>query len=1251
MKALQASRFMLSPGKVAHSWPLLFALSFAAVPSQAAQVDSRTSRFDYDAASGLLVKEMVEPADSAACVVTHHERDSVGRIQSTTLRNCNGSASATAGGLPEAAAPVAGSDAAVLSRTTTFTFTPDGRFVATTSNPLGHTETTTYDATFGVGKTLTGPNGLVTEWAYDALGRKTLQKNADGTGVRWTYQYCSSIPGGTDTTCPTVAGATGAFTVTETPVLGPVNITAQTAGAAMGPYSKTYYDTLSRVIRLETQGSDAGMTSRLVYQDTEYNALGQAARKSRPYYQGDAPVWSSVVYDLLGRVISTTEVTGAGNATRTMDYNGLVTVSTDPLGVSTTEVRNVAGQIVTVTDGIGGTLTKAYDPQGNLVRTTDSMGNVTSIRYDSRGRRKELYEPNMGVWLYAYNAFGEMIRQTDAKAQVTTMTYDVLGRMLTKTEQSQNSTWTYDKYANNSVCTQGIGKLCEASVANGFNRKHAYDSLGRLASTTSTVGGAYVSSVSYNATTGRVNVQTYPGGMQVQHLYSSLGYPWKLVDLRTNVALWTSGPRDAEGRLQSYTYGNGIVTSNGYWPEGHVSTTMAGPGGGGGVQMLTHTYDLAGKLTQRVDLVSTVAASYGYDNLGRLLSESRSGGGVVPTQAIGWTYNSIGNMTTRTEGGVTNVYNYPGSGSGSQRPHAVASVSGLVSGLALPQYSYDANGNLTSGAGRTVTWTSFDKVQRIERGTAAVEFVYDADYERATERYWSAGTLLRTTVYLNPAAGAGLYFEEENGTAGLKRKHYISAGGVNVGMAVFNGTTWSMQYWHQDHLGSVSTVTNEAGAVVERLGYEPFGKRRQANGQTDVYGALTPVSTDRGFTGHEHMDEVGLVNMNGRVYDPGLGRFLSADPLVQSPGVLQSYNRYSYVWNSPLNSTDPSGYASLHNEWRNLWHNQTVQAVVTIAIAVFSEGALTPWYEAAAYAAAYTGARVAYDSGSIEQGLKAGVASYASAWAFFGVGQAFSEIAKQSLTAAWIAKVVGHAAVGCASSSAQGGECNTGAASGAIGAVSTPAAGAFGDLVGNKYAGVFVTAVAGGLASKASGGKFSNGAVTGAFGYLFNQLSPKNGDPGDAMSPESHPARGMSDMPGDKAGLYALGGLTLGATGAAIFGPGIAAGLYDLAGGMSLVRFVGAQGEAAVGWIGAKYAITTAAGRTFIADGVTFASVNEVKNVARLSLTPQIRAFGDFAVQSGRQFNLWIRSDTVLSAPLQRYLQSIGAQIKTIPGR
>jgi RHS repeat-associated protein len=157
----------------------------------------------------------------------------------------------------------------------------------------------------------------------------------------------------------------------------------------------------------------------------------------------------------------------------------------------------------------------------------------------------------------------------------------------------------------------------------------------------------------------------------------------------------------------------------------------------------------------------------------------------------------------------------------------------------------------------------------------------------------------------------------------------------------------STSYFHHDHLGSIAAVSNAAGVVVERMAYDPWGKRRFPNGTDDRLDALYGVSTDRGYTMHEHLDEMGIIHMNGRVYDPLNGRFMSADPFIQSPGNLQSYNRYAYVMNNPLAYTDPSGYISF---------KKCVRAVVVIAVAVYAPMYIySAWAGSAAAGAAAAG--------------------------------------------------------------------------------------------------------------------------------------------------------------------------------------------------------------------------------------------------------------------------------------------------------
>ena len=117
----------------------------------------------------------------------------------------------------------------------------------------------------------------------------------------------------------------------------------------------------------------------------------------------------------------------------------------------------------------------------------------------------------------------------------------------------------------------------------------------------------------------------------------------------------------------------------------------------------------------------------------------------------------------------------------------------------------------------------------------------------------------------------------------------------------------TFRYVYKDHLGSVVTVTDETGNIIAEQNFDAWG--RQRNPDTWDYSglALNPAWLYRGYTGHEHMPEFSIINMNGRMYDPMLGRMMAADNYIQAPDFTQSFNRFSYCWNNPLKYTDPSG--------------------------------------------------------------------------------------------------------------------------------------------------------------------------------------------------------------------------------------------------------------------------------------------------------------------------------------------------------
>ena len=137
-------------------------------------------------------------------------------------------------------------------------------------------------------------------------------------------------------------------------------------------------------------------------------------------------------------------------------------------------------------------------------------------------------------------------------------------------------------------------------------------------------------------------------------------------------------------------------------------------------------------------------------------------------------------------------------------------------------------------------------------------------------------------------------------------------------------------YWHKDHLGSLVATTDQTGLVTQRFSFDPWGKRTclAANGTTTPCSANGSTGTEeRGFTGHEMLDELGLIHMNGRLYDPELGRFLQADPIIQNPLDGQNYNRYNDVGNNPLSYTNPSGFS----RWTK-WRRPIIGLVVAIVV-------------------------------------------------------------------------------------------------------------------------------------------------------------------------------------------------------------------------------------------------------------------------------------------------------------------------------
>ncbi len=752
-------------------------------------------------------------------------------------------------------------------RASTVQYDHRGQFPIRATNALGHSETYTHLARCGTRASQTGPNGLTTTWEYDQFCRPSKVIAPDGNYTVTVYDVSKSN--------------------TET---DPFYIRSYGPGQ---PNVYQYFDILGRTYKTRTQGFADGSW---VLQNIFYDKQGRVRQTSLPYHEGTNPAgWNRNTYDILGRVIQTKDPDG--NAT-SIDYQGRTQIVTNALG-QTKETRvNARGEVTEVIDNIGNTMRYEYDSAGNLLKTIDPHGNEIVLQYDLRGRKIAMDDPDMGFWTYDYNSIDQLTSQTDANQNTITTQYDLLGRLKSRTAPEGTSTWTYD------TAQMGVGKLHTVSGPDGYQRMHSYDSLGRPSNTQTTIEGrAYNSSVTYDWL-GRVSTVTYPGqAYTVRSVYNARSFLTELQDATTGNLLWQVNELDADGKLTHEMLGNGVGISNWFHPRTRRLGVRSA--GANTVQQLSFIWDGIGNLTSRTDSVIGETETFTYDDLNRLSSATLGSG-----QTKGATYDAIGNILWKSDVGG---YNYD-----TARPHAVATINnGLIEPDFIPpqidlngQFQYDNNGNLLHvgavydaggqllSSARSVTWTSFNKPATLSSVGNTVSFTYGPDFERLTK---SVGN--KKTTYI------GKSYERIEESGDVKHKYYISAGSATIEVEheeLATTVNENIQYLHKDHLGSTDVITDENGNVVERLSFDPWGQRREVNW---THAPVMPTSlSTRGFTGHEMDDEVGLINMNARIYDPILGRFLSPDPMLPDPSDAQAYNRYSYVYNNPLKLTDPSGF-------------------------------------------------------------------------------------------------------------------------------------------------------------------------------------------------------------------------------------------------------------------------------------------------------------------------------------------------------
>ncbi|MFT3768646.1 MAG: FG-GAP-like repeat-containing protein [Minicystis sp.] len=750
----------------------------------------------------------------------------------------------------------------------------EGVFPWAYGNGAGHVTYMGYDAGLGVPAVVVDPNGLVTRWAHDGFGRVVEETRPDGN--KTTYTRTAGDPSKPD----------GFAVALETRVDG-------------GADEVTQYDRLGRAIRWLSEaprpapsraGAFTGIThTARVVQEIEYDALGEhVARRSLPYPELTPPekrLYHRYTYDGPGRVVAHTAPWGAETAYR---YDGRTVVTVAPGNAITITYNDPLGRPVSIIDSEKGETSYEYGPFGALRSARDPGGAVTVMHRDAYGRVRTLFEPDRGTSTSTYNGFGELVSTIDALGRATTFEYDALGRKLRREDADGLTTWTWDQA---DAAHKGIGRLASIESPGGHRETFTYDALSRPESTTLTVAGpsgveSFTSKIGYDSF-GRAATIAYPSEADqppfaVVHDYDPHGHLTAVRDAITGKPYWRLTGVDAVGRTRQETFGNGVETTRTHHPtKGLVSSIdTIGPEV---VQDLTYAYDDRLNLTLRRSLRPDRVPRwerFTYDALDRLRCVKTYG---TEGCALSYDYDASGNVTAKSDVG-TYHYDDPA------HPHAITSVTGLLPAT----YEYDAAGNQTARAGVPVTYTAFDLPKTI----GGVTLEYDG-----AERRIRKTTADAETIYV------GEMFERVTPMAGgpVERRYYIRSPERVVAVVTRVGAApGAPLYLHTDNLGSVDAITDATGKVVERRSYDAFGARRGPAWSAPP-AAFSPVTT-KGFTGHEGDEELGLVNMKGRVYDPKLGRFLTPDPIVSAPYFGQSWNPYSYVLNNPLKYVDPSGF-------------------------------------------------------------------------------------------------------------------------------------------------------------------------------------------------------------------------------------------------------------------------------------------------------------------------------------------------------
>lgn len=760
------------------------------------------------------------------------------------------------------------------------------RFQLKVTDALGLTSSFTFDAGFGTKLTTQDANERITSYKYDGFGRNIEITDDDGVWIK---------------------SATNWF---QDPLMENVLFNTQST-SNHSPSQTNFYDKLGRTLYTKSEYNDGSAA----FIKKEFNEKGLLFSISEPYSVNSIPSQFTITqYDNYNRpkIITLPTQTQIVYTYPTYTYPTAVfpertTIITrknsiNGTTISETERTNNASGLLVSSKDLGGTIFYSYYSDGQLKNVTTPDDNITLITYDAYGRQSHLNDPDAGTTTYIYNALGQLQNQTDARSVSYSMSYDKAGRLLKKAgsntsdPQTTNCTYTYNP-ASALKGSRGLLAVIEFTdeAANSTIYNYFYDDNTRLhQKNISNSNRTFTYNYVYD-NLGNLKEYSYPSSYTITFDYDvNNGALKKVLQKSDNKVIYEPCDYNARGQLEHYKIANGsIFTSLEFDDFGMPAFIKTGKNYAGAdeIQNLETYFDIfTGNLSYRKDLNYTVNGNplhetFTYDNdFKNYLQTWQVEGQIQYSMNVD---NSNGNILSKSDFTSSgNDYHYS-----PDHPHALDQV---IDPLMVP-----------AEVEQYISYNLAGKVEEIEHSqqNKRLDICYNPLDERIKSILYDNNSESKTKYYIEGD------FEVEIKQGGNERYlHFLPGGGLYIS---HNNPSIadSLDYILTDYQGSWYKVIDYNGNTIDHYSFDPWGRRRNPTDWT--YNNIpTALNFDRGYTGHEMLDAFGLINMNGRVYDPIVARFLSPDNYVQNPTFSHSYNRYSYCFNNPLKYTDPSGYLS-----------------------------------------------------------------------------------------------------------------------------------------------------------------------------------------------------------------------------------------------------------------------------------------------------------------------------------------------------